>query len=239
MVYRECRNTVNHKIVPDEPLGSLTGLAPIRNALFPPFLPSWRPEITFRVRDRGWKSVFYVIPFMSLTLVYTSKGAPLNSIYLSLSFSFHSLLFHLSPSKLFFFPSRFRFVGNLRKTVAILTIFLAMISVFIYRWRMTRRSRILWSNHRRFTSVSFENKLFHFFSMIILLLEFTRYSGLLAWILGNFIFSSSLFSSCFFFFFPWNIMFRRTLINFDGEQYFYYFFPHFSVWNDHCFTDIF
>lgn len=201
MVYRECRNTVNHKIVPDEPLGSLTGLAPIRNALFPPFLPSWRPEITFRVRDRGWKSVFYVIPFMSLTLVYTSKGAPLNSIYLSLSFSFHSLLFHLSPSKLFFFPSRFRFVGNLRKTVAILTIFLAMISVFIYRWRMTRRSRILWSNHRRFTSVSFENKLFHFFSMIILLLEFTRYSGLFAWILGSFIFSSSLFSSCFFFLF--------------------------------------
>lgn len=42
--------------------------------------PSWRPEITFRVRDRGWKSVFYVIPFMSLTLVYASKGAPLNSI---------------------------------------------------------------------------------------------------------------------------------------------------------------
>lgn len=38
MVYRECRNTVNHKIVSDEPLGSLTGLAPIRNALFPPFL---------------------------------------------------------------------------------------------------------------------------------------------------------------------------------------------------------
>lgn len=195
MVYRECRNTVNHKIVPDEPLGSLTGLAPIRNALFPPFLPSWRPEITFRVRDRGWKSVFYVIPFMSLTLVYTSKGAPLNSLSLSLS-----TLFSIFLPRNFFFPSRFRFVGNLRKTVAILTIFLAMISVFIYRWRMTRRSRILWSNHRRFTSVSFENKLFGFFSMIILLLEFTRYSGLFAWILGNFIFSSSFFFFLFFLF---------------------------------------
>lgn len=100
MVYRECRNTVNHKIVPDEPLGSLTGLAPIRNALFPPFLPSWRPEITFRVRDRGWKSVFYVIPFMSLTLVYTSKGAPLNSLSLSL-FPLSFLSFSLET---FFFP---------------------------------------------------------------------------------------------------------------------------------------
>lgn len=102
MVYRECRNTVNHKIVPDEPLGSLTGLAPIRNALFPPFLPSWRPEITFRVRDRGWKSVFYVIPFMSLTLVYTSKGAPLNSIYLSLSLS--TLFSIFLPRNFFFSP---------------------------------------------------------------------------------------------------------------------------------------
>ena len=60
MVYWECRNTVNHKIVADEPLGSLTGLAPIRNALFPPpFLRTVGPEITFRVYEIEGGNLFF------------------------------------------------------------------------------------------------------------------------------------------------------------------------------------
>lgn len=72
---------VNHKIVPDEPLGSLTTLVPI--PLFPLLLATIRLKSVFRARERprcrGWKSVFYVIPFTSLTLVYATKGAPHNS----------------------------------------------------------------------------------------------------------------------------------------------------------------